>query len=185
MHPCRVWLEMFTWRLIVNAKSVAYIALGSNLGDSLKTLRQAAKALEKLGNVQERSSLYDTTPVGGPEGQGNYLNAVITLIPFANYAQALTLLSALLEIEQSFGRERRIRHDARTLDLDLLIYGNLILQDDDLELPHPRMMERAFVLAPLSDIAPKWRHPVTKETVQEALERLDDAGVRKTSFTWF
>lgn len=162
-------------------EALAYIALGSNLGASLTIMRQAASALEQLGQVKARSSLYETAPVGGPEGQANYLNAVIAL---ATSLGPKKLLAELLKIESQFGRERRVRWDARTLDLDLLSFADLVYQTEALTLPHPRMLERAFVLLPLLEIAPDWQHPQTKQNLKEVLAPLAKTGIIKTNFSW-
>ena len=162
----------------------ALIALGSNLHEPLEQLRQAAQRLQDFGRIVARSSLYRTAPVGGPAGQADYLNAVVVLEPHASYAEARALLLALHRIEAEQGRERRVRWEARTLDLDLLAYGDRQIMADDLTLPHPRMMERAFVLAPLCEALPAWRHPVTGEGACNALERLGDAGIVRTGLNW-
>ncbi len=182
MHPYPAWSEMFMWRLTVAAKT-ALIALGSNLGDSLNTLRKAQQELSKLGTLKASSSLYETQPVGGPEGQAKFLNAVV-LLELAGDTRARSLLKSLHAIEVLFGRERRVRWDARTLDLDLLTLGEEVLDSWDLILPHPRMMERAFVLVPLCEIAPEWRHPVTKERACELLKDLTNEGIQQTNLNW-
>ena len=170
------------WRLTVATKT-ALIALGSNLGDSLDTLRKAAQALSKLGTLKARSSIYETLPVGGPEGQAKYLNAVVSL-ELLEDTRAFDLLNHLHGIEALFGRERRVRWDARTLDLDLLVVNDEVINRSDIMVPHPRMMERAFVLVPLCEIAPEWRHPVTKVWASEVLKTLKDAGIQKTQWSW-
>ncbi|HEX7021962.1 MAG TPA: 2-amino-4-hydroxy-6-hydroxymethyldihydropteridine diphosphokinase [Trueperaceae bacterium] len=157
----------------------ALIALGSNLADPAAQLRQAVRALGELGSVRGVSGVYRTVPVGGPAGQPAYLNAVLALSPRAPYDDPGLLLAALLEAERRQGRERRQRWAARTLDLDLLAYGDRVLQGPDLVLPHPRMMERAFVLAPLCELAPAWRHPITGEGACDALSRLPQGGVER------
>ena len=163
---------------------LAYIALGSNLGDPLQQLRSAGQKLLRLGQVVARSSLYRSPAQGGPAGQPDYLNAVVALDPFPPYQSPLELIGALLAIEQEAGRVRRIRWEARTLDLDLLAVGNRILNSPELTLPHPRMMERAFVLAPLCEIAPNWRHPQTGVEVKEALVSLDQSWLERTTLGW-
>jgi 2-amino-4-hydroxy-6-hydroxymethyldihydropteridine diphosphokinase len=106
------------------------------------------------------------------------------LDPFPPYQSPLELLRALLAIEQEAGRVRRIRWEARTLDLDLLAMGNRILKSPELTLPHPRMMERPFVLAPLCEIAPHWRHPETGIAAAEALAALDSSWLERTDLGW-
>ena len=105
-------------------------------------------------------------------------------MPSRELRSPIKLLTQLLKIEQDFGRERRVRWDARTLDLDLLSYGNVILKNHDLVLPHPRMLERAFVLAPLCEIAPDWTHPVTQKLACESLSQLGRQEVKQTDLTW-
>lgn len=129
----------------------AYVALGANLGDACATLMQAFDDLAKLQNtsVVRRSSLYRTAPIesSGPD----YFNAVAE-ISTALSPQAL--LAALQALEQQAGRQRPYRNAPRTLDLDILLYGDVTLDSPDLVIPHPRMYARAFVLVPLAEIAP-------------------------------
>ena len=152
----------------------AYISLGSNLGDSLQTLRQAAVALGGLGAVVAASPVYETDPVGLTE-QPAFLNAVVEL---DTTLEPLPLLDALLAIEAESGRERSIRFGPRTLDLDLIWYDGRRLESDRLTLPHPRAHEREFVLRPLADLAPGI--DLRGETVAARLERLEPQGVRAT-----
>lgn len=134
------------------AEVTAYVALGANLGNAEQALRQALAALEGIpgARVQRASSLYRTAPVdaSGPD----YLNAVAAI---ATTLTAPALLDALQAIEQAAGRERPYRNAPRTLDLDLLLYGQARIDSPRLTLPHPRMGERAFVLVPLAEIAPQ------------------------------
>ncbi len=164
----------------VNAS--AFVALGSNLDDPLAQLRRAARALETLGAVTARSSLFETAPVGGPPGQAPYLNAVVALQP--RHENPEVLLAALLALERHQGRVRRERWGPRTLDLDLLAWDDKVVHTPTLTLPHPRLLTRAFVLEPLCEIAPGLRHPVTSEKLCVALARLDRSGVRKTEHSW-
>ena len=152
------------------------IALGSNLGDSLTILENAVKLLAQTPGISliSRSSWYQTKPIGPP--QPDYLNgcvtAHVTLTPEI-------LLENLLTIEQQFGRVRREKWGPRTLDLDLILYGDLILDTPKLQLPHPRMRERAFVLVPLAEIAPDWVEPVTKLTMIKLQQQIDCSDVAK------
>lgn len=166
------------------AVPVAYVALGSNLDDPLTQLRAAAAELVELGRSMRLSPIYQTAPVGGPADQPPYLNAVAQLEPHPAFLQPATLLLALLDIEKRRGRERRERWGPRRIDLDLLALGTLVLGQEGLVLPHPRMMERAFVLAPLCDLAPSWQHPVTGETPCHALGRLGSKGVMRVRARW-
>lgn len=130
----------------------AYLGLGSNLGDREAMLRAAIAALDATPNVRVTaiSSLYETPP-WGPVPQGPYLNACIALDTTLSPRELLTLC---LTIERDHGRERAIRWGPRTLDLDVLLYGDESIDEVDLHVPHPRMTERAFVLVPLAEIAP-------------------------------
>lgn len=152
------------------------IALGSNLGDSLTTLQNTLKLLDRISGiaVTRVSSWYKTAPVGPP--QPDYLNGCALLEAELNPE---ALLAKLLEIEQQFGRVRRERWGPRTLDLDLILFDDLILQTANLEIPHPRMRERAFVLVPLAEIAPDWLDPVSGKSIVQLLEGLDRSGVEK------
>jgi len=152
----------------------AYISLGSNLGDSLQTLRRAAAALGGLGAVVAASPVYETDPVG-LVNQPAFLNAVVEL---DTTFEPLPLLDALLAIEADAGRERGVRFGPRTLDLDLIWYDGRRIESDRLTLPHPRAHEREFVLRPLADIAPDI--DLQGETVAALLQRLAPQGVRAT-----
>ena len=133
----------------------AYVALGANLGDPIATVRAAIDALRSLAGTQfiAASSLYRTAPVG-LRHQPDFINAVVALELDTAVLPAPTFLQSLFEIEASFGRVRSIKNAPRTLDLDLLLYGNEQHDSATLTLPHPRMTQRAFVLAPLAEIAP-------------------------------
>ena len=127
------------------------IAIGSNLGDSKSIFSDAIIQIGKSVEVQSISKFYETIPVGGPE-QPNYLNAVLigdTQMP------PLELLTQLQSIENSAGRVREVRWGPRTLDLDLIIYGDLLMKEELLTLPHPRAHERSFVLEPWVEIDPQ------------------------------
>jgi len=154
----------------------AFIALGANLGDRLATIQAAIGALAKLGKVNAISSIYETDPVGLTE-QPSYLNAVLEL---ETELTADDLLAALLNIEREHGRERTFRNAPRTLDLDLVLFGDDRRKSERLTLPHPRMHERAFVLVPLAEIAPDLVIAGPNATVTELLARQDpDSGVRR------
>ncbi len=160
----------------MSVNSVA-IALGSNLGDSIMILNQAIEILSVTPGLSLTavSPWYKTAPVGPP--QPDYVNgcAIFEVVDHSPGA----MLNLLLRTEQQFGRLRRVRWGPRSLDLDLLFYGDRILQLPNLTVPHPRMRDRPFVLVPLADIAPHWRDPVTQATVTELLAQVDCGGVTR------
>ena len=150
---------------------VAYIALGSNLGDRAGLIRTALDALAqtpgiRLGRV---SSLLENPAVGGPEGSSPFLNAAAEI---ETSLDPDALLERLLEIERQLGRQRREPNAPRTIDLDLLLYGNQIIDTQNLRVPHPRMHERGFVLRPLAEIAPRAVHPQLRRTIAQLLQQL-------------
>lgn len=143
------------------AYCVAYIALGANLNQPEVTLHSAIRALSLIPGTHLRatSSLYRTAPIG-LKHQPDFINAVVSLdIENCHHTPPEALLTRLFEIEAQFGRQRSIPNAPRTLDLDLLLYGDQIIQTSALTLPHPRMHQRAFVLAPLLEIAPDCQIP--------------------------
>ncbi len=150
------------------------IALGSNLGDSCAILAEALVTLDQTPGiaVQARSSWYQTRAVGPL--QPDYINGC-TLLQVQLTPQLL--LETLLGIEAKFGRVRQQRWGPRSLDLDLLLYDDLILDTPTLVLPHPRMRERAFVLVPLAEIAPNWVEPVSGKAIAELVQAVDCSGV--------
>ncbi|MCW5655697.1 2-amino-4-hydroxy-6-hydroxymethyldihydropteridine diphosphokinase [Hydrogenophaga sp.] len=145
-------------------ETTAYVALGANLGQPARALREAFVALDQAPGLRlvRASSLYRTAPVdaGGPD----YLNAVAKVATTLN---ALELLDCLQAIEHGAGRERPYHHAPRTLDLDLLLYGEGRIASPRLVVPHPRMGQRAFVLVPLAEIAPEWVAPAQLQAVAD------------------
>jgi 3-oxoacyl-[acyl-carrier protein] reductase len=156
----------------VQHQVTAYIALGSNQGDRRDFLDRAIQALQEHPDIEvtQVSSFHETAAVGGPPGQPSFLNAAAEL---QTDLSARELLDALLEVERTLGRIRRERHGPRTIDLDLLLYDDQVIQEPGLTVPHPAMHERWFVLKPLAEIAPQVIHPLLDATIQDLLEQLD------------
>jgi 2-amino-4-hydroxy-6-hydroxymethyldihydropteridine diphosphokinase len=150
---------------------IAYIGVGANLGEPRRQVELSLRLLGEAEEVEVRrvSSLFLTPPLG-PPGQPWYVNAVAQV---RTRLTAEELLRLLHSIEQALGRERRERWGPRLIDLDLLLYNGEIMAGADLTLPHPEMHRRAFVLAPLAEIAPNAWHPVLHKTARELLEALN------------
>lgn len=162
--------------------STAYIALGSNLPfegiESQALLTRAVDALQEAGlRVHARSGIWRTTAWPPNSGQPDYYNAVVALDPGARSPQAL--YEILRRIEARFGRERREKWAARTLDLDIVAIDNTVGTFGAITLPHPRMHERAFVLDPLAEVAPAWRHPVLGAVAREMVAAAPPGGGRR------
>ena len=155
-----------------------YLALGSNIGDRAGNLRAAIESMSPAGIlVLRRSPVYETEPVGFTN-QHWFLNMVVeaetALFP-------MQLLTRTGKIERALGRVRAMPNGPRTIDIDILLYGNAVVRASRLEIPHPRMHERRFVLAPLADLAPDFRHPITRQTVREMLNDAPPQTIRRFS----
>ncbi|UII80814.1 2-amino-4-hydroxy-6-hydroxymethyldihydropteridine diphosphokinase [Flagellimonas sp. CMM7] len=153
-------------------KQQAYLSLGSNLGNRYLTLQKAIFSIQKkVGKVLALSSVYEN-PAVGFEGE-DFLNACVAIITDLSPTE---LLTTLLQIERDFGRERSSgdTYQSRTLDIDIILYGNEIIHTSELEIPHPRMDRRNFVLKPLADIAPQYYHPVLNKDIRNLLQECKD-----------
>lgn len=172
--PTNLFIVYYIEKLNTTQKTISAIALGSNLGDSRATLENALKTLNLMSGitVKSHSNWYKTAPIG--PSQPDYLNGCALLEVELTPQELLTTLNT---IEDQFGRVRQERWGPRTLDLDIILYGDLILETPELQIPHPRMTERAFVLVPLAEIAPEWIEPVSGQTISELLEKVDRSGV--------
>ena len=148
--------------------SEAYIGLGSNLGDRAANIRLGLEALRRVSRHVQASSLYETDPVGF-QGQPPFLNAVCRIW---TRLTAFELLAEARRAQAGASGARPFPNGPRALDIDILLYGRAVLGAPGLSIPHPRMMERLFVLRPLGEIAPGLAHPVTGETVLSALNRV-------------
>ena len=148
------------------------LGLGSNLGNRAALLRAAMQHLEQMscGRIVSRSGLHETPPIGGPRGQETFLNAAVLL---ETSVPPDALLAIVNKIETDLGRRRSERWGPRTIDIDLLIYDDLIQTTGQLQLPHPRMAWRRFVLVPAAEAAPTMRHPRIGWTIRELLDHLD------------
>lgn len=154
--------------------SLAVLALGANLGDPAAALQSAVDALADGGKVLAVSGVYQTAPVGGPP-QPDYLNAVVMLDTELTSNEVLTFVHS---VEAAAGRERFVRWGPRTLDVDVIVYDDVVSSDPMLTLPHPRAHERAFVLAPWAEIAPTASLP-GRGRVVDLLDTVDTTGVRR------
>ena len=154
--------------------TTSLIAFGANLGNRVETFERACQQLsahEEI-TVVARSQHHQTSPIGGPAGQEDFLNAAILIDTSLSAQQLLVRLQA---IETQLGRRRQQRWDRRPIDLDLLLYDTLTLEDDQLEVPHPHMAFRRFVLEPAVEIAPTLVHPTSGWSIQQLHAHLDDA----------
>lgn len=150
-----------------------YLALGSNLGNRLAKLRAAIGLLPPQMVVKEKSRVYETPPWGHTD-QPAFLNQVVKVL---TYMEPLPLLKHLKRLERVLGREATFENGPRVIDIDMLFYDDIALENSEMTLPHPRMHERAFVLVPLAEIAPDLVHPVLGKTMLELLQPLDTTGI--------
>lgn len=155
--------------------SLIYLSLGSNLNDRYANLRRAVDELNKYVRVTAVSPVFATEPWGVTD-QPAFLNICVAAV---GDIAPRELLARIKQIEVEMGREPTHRWGPRLIDIDILFYDKLIVEDDNLTIPHPRLAERAFVLAPLAVLIPEFRHPQTGVSVQEMLRQVDDTGVER------
>jgi len=149
-------------------KTIVYLGLGSNLGKRVENVQKAIKLIQQKVTVVNVSSLYDTQPVGYVT-QPNFINAACEVNTSFTPQE---LLSTVKKIEKDMGRIPNFINGPRIIDIDILLYNDSIIISPELTIPHPHLMERAFVLIPLAEIAPEMKHPVNKKTIQELLHEL-------------
>jgi 2-amino-4-hydroxy-6-hydroxymethyldihydropteridine diphosphokinase len=149
-------------------EKTVYLSLGSNLGDRARNLEAAIERLCSIGEVAAVSSFYETEPVGNLH-QPWFLNCAVRL---RTEKMPRQLLAAVMAIEQALGRKRSVAKGARTIDIDILLFGRFVVDVPSLTIPHPAMHERRFVLEPLAEIAATVRHPVFRRTIHELLDDL-------------
>ncbi len=146
--------------------NTAYLGLGSNLGNRLAFLRGGRDTLVSQPGIEliQTSGVYETEAVGGPPDNPLFLNTVLEI---QTSLEARQLLEACLAVEDEFGRSRPVRWAPRTLDMDILFYADQVICEERLTIPHPRLQERDFVLAPMLEIAPDFKHPLLDRTITE------------------
>jgi 2-amino-4-hydroxy-6-hydroxymethyldihydropteridine diphosphokinase len=167
----------------MNVPVIAYLGIGSNLGNPIENCRTALREIASLKDVQvlRRSSLYRTEPVGDTP-QNWFVNGVVEV---RTTFKALQLIKALQRVEQALGRERNERWGPRTIDIDILLYGREIIKTESLVVPHPEMHKRRFVLVPINEIAPYEIHPLYGVSMKGLLDRLeDDHAVERIDTDW-
>jgi 2-amino-4-hydroxy-6-hydroxymethyldihydropteridine diphosphokinase len=153
-----------------------YLGLGTNLGDRMNNLTSALKLLGRKVTIKKISSVYETEPVGYKE-QPLFLNAVLLAM---TELDPMELLHFIKGIESELGRQPSFRNAPRLIDIDILFYGDLVMETPELIIPHPRIAERAFVLAPLAEIAPEVVHPLSHKKISDLLAEVEGrGGVRK------
>jgi 2-amino-4-hydroxy-6-hydroxymethyldihydropteridine diphosphokinase len=156
-------------------QTLVHLALGSNLGDRCANLRLALEKISERVSIIKTSSVYETPPWGFTD-QPSFLNQVVSGNSSLNPAELLTLVK---EIEQKMGRVKNFQNGPRLIDIDILLFGEQIVKMPNLEIPHPRMCERGFVLLPLAEIEPDLILPGTNKNIYEFIQNVDQTGIQR------
>ena len=156
------------------SKHIIFLGLGTNIGDRLANLRAAVLALPPEVNPLACSQVYETTPWGFSD-QPDFLNQVVKA---GTDLEPLDLIRFLNTLENELGREPTFKYGPRLIDIDILFYDNLVFKTENLTIPHPRVTERAFVLVPLADLSPHFRHPESNVSIHDLISKLDSTGIR-------
>ncbi|WGS66107.1 2-amino-4-hydroxy-6-hydroxymethyldihydropteridine diphosphokinase [Marinitoga aeolica] len=151
------------------------IALGSNVGNRLNNIKRAIELLSKYVEIIKISNIYETEPWGYTE-QDTFLNACVLI---NTELEPYELLKICKNIEKDLKRKQRFKWGPREIDLDIIYYGDLVLEKDDLNIPHKHMFERDFVIVPLNDISPDWKHPIFNKTIKERYDEIDKSKIKR------
>ena len=153
-------------------QNIVFLGLGSNIGDRVRSLKRAEKLISEIDGVivVSSASLYETEPVG-IVNQPSFINSALKIETTLHPAE---LLGRLKEIERKMGRVDAVRWGPRIIDIDILLFGNIVVNEKGLTIPHPEMTKRAFVLVPLSEIAPDVIHPILQKSIRELVDELGD-----------
>ncbi|HAF60856.1 MAG TPA: 2-amino-4-hydroxy-6-hydroxymethyldihydropteridine diphosphokinase [Anaerolineaceae bacterium] len=151
-----------------------FLGIGTNLGDRLENLHKALQAIQRFADLKKVSSTYETEPWGYTE-QPTFLNQVLAA---STMRSPFEVLNSIKSIEGEIGRTPTFRYGPRIIDIDILFYDNILLEDARLILPHPHITERAFVMVPLDEIAPNYIHPALQLTIHELIKDMDTSGVK-------
>ena len=154
-----------------------FIGLGSNLGRREKNLTEAIERCKEFAALTKESSIYETEP-WGEKDQPKFLNQVIKI---QTHLKPQALLAALKKVEKEMGRKPSTRYGPRVIDLDILLFDRLVMETPDLTIPHPMLEQRAFILVPMAEIAPRVRHPKLKKTITQLLRSISTEGVEKVT----